>query len=321
MKILFTKPTSIMAIATLKRHYWLPIASMIALLSVCCLSSTAPKTAPEPLVQEGDSFKDYWYQGKAEISSYQLQQARYGELRDGKAVLVFVTEPFSKSRQVKTNANNMEDVVPILKLNAIKKFNTGIYDYSILKSVFTPVDLKKHPNSIKVSTSVQEWCGHTYTQLNLQTYKYKVRMHSYFEQEGDREYQIEQALLEDELFNLIRIDPKTLPTGTIRLIPNTATSSLRHKLPEVQEAAASLQAHDANDDLMTYRIQYSNSKRDLTIHFKKDFPYQIEGWEDSYRDGGQLLTTKATRLKTILSPYWSKSTNADEGLRQTLQLD
>lgn len=39
-------------------------------------------------------FKDYWYAGKAEITSYKLEQARYGELRDGKAVLVYVTEPF-----------------------------------------------------------------------------------------------------------------------------------------------------------------------------------------------------------------------------------
>lgn len=321
MKILLTKPTLIMAIATLKRLYWLPIAWMAALLGVCCLSSVAPKIDIEVPEQEASSFDDYWYQGKAEISSYQLTQARYGELRDGKAVLVFMTEPFSKSRQVKTGTNNIEDVVPILKLNVVKKFTTGIYDYSILKSVFTPVNLKKHPNSIKVSTSVQEWGGHTYTQLNLQTYKYKVRLHSYFEQEGDREYQIEQALLEDELFNLIRIDPKTLPTGTIQLIPNTATASLRHNLPEVQEAAASLQTHATNNDLMTYRIQYSNTKRDLTIHFQKDFPYQIEGWEDTYQDEGKTLTTKATRLKTILSPYWSKSSNADANLRQTLQLD
>ena len=46
-------------------------------------------------------FKNYWYQGKAEVASYKLEQARYGEMRDGHAVLVFVTEDFSKSKQVK----------------------------------------------------------------------------------------------------------------------------------------------------------------------------------------------------------------------------
>ena len=312
-----------MATVTPQRYYWLPIIGLSALLGICCLSGTPPPPETTASADTTPSFNEYWYQGKAEISSYRLQQARYGEMREGNAVLVFVTEPFSQSRQVKTDASaaTNADVVPILKLNAVKKFTTGIYDYSILQSIFTPVDLKKYPNTIKVSTSVQEWCGHTYTQLNLQTYKYKVRLYSYFEKEGDREYQIEQALLEDELFNLIRIDPKALPTGTIQLIPNTATARLRHTLPEVQEAAASLKAHESDERLMTYRVRYTNTQRDLAIHFEKDFPYEIEGWEEAYTDGGQALTTTATRLKTIQSAYWNKSSNADQGLRQTLQLD
>lgn len=313
-----------MDFATFKRYFWLPIVFTGMFFGVCCLSSTAPK--PEYTANtatEMGSFGDYWYQGKAEINSYQLQQARYGEMREGNAMLVFLTEPFSQSKQVRTDASkaNPADVVSVLKLNAVKKFTTGIYDYSILKSVFTPVDLQKHPNTIKVSTSVQEWCGHTYTQLNLQTYKYKVRLHSYFEQEGDREYQIEQALLEDELFNLIRINPKALPTGAVQLIPNTATARLRHTLPDVQEAAASLQVHNSNDNLMTYRIQYTNLERDLAIHYQKEFPHRIEGWEETYNDGGKKMTTKATRLKTIQSAYWSQNSTTDESLRQTLQLD
>lgn len=312
-----------MVTATFKRYYSLAIVSLTALLGICCLSGTAPEADTTAAFAETGAFDEYWYQGKAEISSYRLEQARYGEMREGEAVLVFVTEPFSQSKQVKTDATapNNVDVVSVLKLNAVKKFTTGIYDYSILQSVFTPVDLKKYPNSIKVSTSVQEWCGHTYTQLNLQTYKYKVRLHSYFEQEGDREYQIEQAMLEDELFNLVRIDPNALPTGPIQLIPNTATARLRHTLPDVREAAGSLKPHDTDASMMTYRVQYTNSQRDLTIHFKKDFPYEIDGWEESYVEGSERMTTKATRLKTIQSAYWNKNTNADQGLRQTLQLD
>jgi|GEM_PF-4377681 len=33
-------------------------------------------------------FKEYWYAGKAEVSSYELEQARYGELRKGHAVFL-----------------------------------------------------------------------------------------------------------------------------------------------------------------------------------------------------------------------------------------
>jgi hypothetical protein len=209
-----------------------------------------------------------------------------------------------------------------LKLNAIKKFVTGVYDYSILQSVFTPVDLQNQPHSIKVSTSLQEWCGHTYTQLNLQTYKYKVLLHSYFESEGDNEYQVEQALLEDELFNRIRINPKTLPTGKIQLIPSTTVARLLHQKLEVREAEAVQKPHASNNNWMTYELSYNDApERRLTIHYQKDFPHQIEAWEEVYMDGSELLTTKATRRKTLMTDYWNQNKLQDESMRKTLGLD
>ena len=99
-----------------------------------------------------DPFNEYWYSGKAEITSYKLEQARYGEVHDGHAVLVFVTEDFSKSKQVKLDdpVNNKDDEQKVLKLNYVKKFNTGIYDYSIMESIFTPVDIVNFPHSVKI---------------------------------------------------------------------------------------------------------------------------------------------------------------------------
>lgn len=52
-----------------------------------------------PTRREGvdfDQFGEYWFQGKAEISSYDLTQYRYGEAREGEAVMIFVTEDFRK---------------------------------------------------------------------------------------------------------------------------------------------------------------------------------------------------------------------------------
>ena len=39
-----------------------------------------------------DTFNAYWYTGLAEITSYSLEQARYGEIHKGSAVLIFVSE-------------------------------------------------------------------------------------------------------------------------------------------------------------------------------------------------------------------------------------
>ena len=51
-------------------------------------------------------FVQYWYGGKAELNSYDLKQSRYGQIRNGEAVMVFVTEDFSKSKQVKLDYPN-----------------------------------------------------------------------------------------------------------------------------------------------------------------------------------------------------------------------
>ncbi len=69
------------------------------------------------------NFSDYWYQGKAEVSSYKLQQARYGALNEGSAVLIFVTEDFSKDKHVKLDnpAQAGDEAVKVMKLNLTKK--------------------------------------------------------------------------------------------------------------------------------------------------------------------------------------------------------
>ena len=50
-----------------------------------------------------DQFQDYWYNHGAEISRFTLQQMRYGEIHEGDAVLVFVTEEIIPALQVKAD--------------------------------------------------------------------------------------------------------------------------------------------------------------------------------------------------------------------------
>ena len=182
------------------------------------------KTAKESI---SNDFKSYWYQGNAEITSYQLKQARYGETHKGHAVLIFVTENISTKTQVKTD-DPEEVVTPVLKLNFTKKFNTGIYPYSMMTSSFLPVDnLNKH--ALKITTSSQEWCGHTYTQLNNRNKKYDVVSHSYFDDEGDQKFSLVENWLEDEIWTKMRVNPDLLPTGKVMMIPATFYVRLMHK--------------------------------------------------------------------------------------------
>ena len=55
----------------------------------------ADERSPEHAVKAHGTFDTYWYQGLAELSRYDLKQSRYGQVRQGEAVLVYVTEDFS----------------------------------------------------------------------------------------------------------------------------------------------------------------------------------------------------------------------------------
>lgn len=271
-----------------------------------------------------EQFNKYWYAGKAEITSYDLKQARYGEVHDGYAVMVFVTEPFSKSKQVKLDNPkiNKSDVDQVLKLNYIKKFNTGIYRYSIMESIFTPVDINNRPNTVKLSSSVQEWCGHVYTQLNLYGDKYNVESFSYFEKEGDEKFDIEKRFLEDEIWNRIRINPSSLPTGKFQLIPSVLISRLTHRPLKVESVTATLSEVFEKKDTMRYKVIFPNSNRELSIDFSANFPYEIESWEEKYKSGfgpgAKVLSTTATKKERILSDYWNKHDLDDVDLRRKL---
>ena len=194
-----------------------------SLLLILCVSSVlcSVNLGPYASVEAADeAFGTYWYQGKAEITSYALEQARYGEIHKGHAVLIYVTEDFSGKKQVKLDRPEAagDDRVKVLKLNFTKKFSTGLYPYSMMTSVFSPVG---DPRPLKVTTSSQEWCGHTFTQLNRIRDGYKVRQLSYFESEGDETTTFENAVTEDGLWTAIRLDPSGLPTGKIELIPGS----------------------------------------------------------------------------------------------------
>jgi hypothetical protein len=276
-------------------------------------------------IYDSREFKDYWYGGAAEITSYELQQARYGELHTGHAVLIFVTEDFSLSKQVKLDnpIRDKKDAVKVLKLNSIRKFNTGIYQYSMMNSIFTPLNIAPHPYSLKETLSAQEWCGNWFMQLNLRDNKYLVRMNSYFEAEGDTEFTLEKAFLEDEIWTRIRIEPSSLPLGDIRIIPGATVARFKHERLEVEDAEATLS--DYSDNIMSYRLHYKNKGRSLVIRFNKDFPYKIISWEESYGSGksniDRSLTTKASSKKTLLVDYWNKNKNVDLGMRKELGLD
>lgn len=310
----------------LKRHHIAFAAGILAALSLAACrqqpsaaeeaASEAQPSLPDPRPVSRE-FKEYWYAGTAELTSYTLSQARYGELHDGHAVLVYVTEPFDPEKQVKADRPDSTSV-SVLKLNRSKKFLTGIYPYSIMSSIFYPVSDNRH--ALKLTTSVQEWCGHIYTQLNNRD-QFQVQAFSYFESDGDQELTLDKTVTEDELWTKLRIAPDGLPTGSHAVLPSLEFLRLRHMPIRAYDATLTL-SEPAQQ--RTYTITYPELNRTMQIHFQGQFPYAIQGWTETYSSGfgpeAPVLTTTARVKKTWIGPYWQEHSNEDLPLRDSLGL-
>lgn len=259
---------------------------------------------------------NYWYQGKAEISTFTVEQARYGEMRRAEQVNVFVTEDFSAKKQVKLDdaAAAGTDRVPVLKLNALRRFTTGIYDYSLMLSVFSPNQQPGH--ALKSTWTIQDWCGQVFEQTNLQSDgSYRLRQFSYFESEGDTDQSFQPDLLEDEIWTALRIDPfQLVKKEAINVLPSTLYFRFQHKPFKTEKATITLEKGDAESVL---HLVYADIPRKLDIRFETAAPYRIVGWEEN--DGGKI-SSKGTLKKTILSDYWSRHDNASEPLRDSIRL-
>ncbi len=302
--------------------------SLLFALTVLALSSCSGQRADALLPAETDqnAFNAYWQTGKAELTRYALDQPRYGEMHPGDAVLIFVTEPFLAHEQVKREHGD-DKAYQVLKLNATRKFVTGVYDYSLLTSTFTKLDFDE-PFTAKVSFSAQEWCGHTYMQLNHLPSGIRGEIHSYFQDEGDETFQMADAAMEDGLWTTIRVAPRHLPKGKVKMIPGLSYLRLSHTATKAYEAETSLEQIEdkifAPSPLLRYRVHYKELERTLDLFFEKTLPHRIMGWrEQAYSGWGEskkMMTTTARRTHELKLDYWTKNRLGDEKLREQLGL-
>ncbi|MEB2778585.1 hypothetical protein SYJ56_24970 [Algoriphagus sp. D3-2-R+10] len=291
------------------RNLFIPVL-LLFLISSC--NSTGRKAIDE------EEFASRWYQDKAEINVFELKQMRYGEEREGEAVMIFVTEDFSKRKQVKLDnpSDAGKDAMKVMKLNMTRDFVTGVYPYHTMLSVFTPVyaDLK----SPKITASVTEWCGQSFMQLNSKNNKYSVKLFSYFESEGDQELSI-SAMAEDEIFNLIRLNPDLVPTGHLILIPSLIYNRFTHHPLNSQSAVISKRKTGSNQ--AEVEVIYEEIGRKLLIKYVDAFPYEIMSWQETQtKEDGTEEVTSAVRKSVQMLDYWRKNGLQNESIRKILGL-
>lgn len=279
-------------------------------LVACGRSQVASGQWAEP----GQQFQAYWNAGKAELARYELKQVRYGQVHPGEMIVITVTEPFRTDRQVKAeSAEGLRHAVNVLKVQQMRRFATGIYDYALTTTSFRPFE--SQPAAVlKVTGSAVDWCGHAWLQLNRRKNSFAVESRSYFETPGDTEYRVSAVLSEDEIWQLIRANPSGLPVGQITVLPSLVSARLRHRATQAEAARAYLKRSDSLRQT-EYSLLYApgqSDERQVVFVFETEFPHRILEYRELYSDvigsGGKTdkLTTVARLKKTILSPYWQQ---------------
>ena len=268
----------------------------------------------------------YWNSGKAEVSNYELTQSRYGATYKGNFLTIFVREDFLLDKQVKNERYESEKTVPVLKGIFIRKFDTGIYSYAMQNSVFAPLDIANHPMALKSQASSQEWCGTQYLQANRSGNSYDIKMHSYFEDEADAEFSLENTYLEEDLWTKLRMNPELAPVGEIQMLPAGSVLQLTHWLVKSYPTVASIEPYNdtlfVGNNLKKYRIATPELNRTVELIFENQPPFKIVGMTDSYpaKVTGEPQTTIARLTHQVVEPYWQMNAPADSTARSMLGL-
>jgi hypothetical protein len=287
-------------------------------LAVAALALAAPAPAQE--------FWKHWGDGQAELSGYRLTQPRYGAPRKGTAVVIYVTEDMSDTLRVKADPGKhpAADVHPVMKVNFVRDFQTGIYDYNVMTSTFARV-AAGWPLQ-KVSFSSQEWCGHVYHQLLPRNGRMAGEWHSYFDGEADGRDDLPapaDGVTEDALPILLRGWMSAyLPPGqskAVPFLPSLLRARLEHKRlawgrATIARAAApeTITVPAGRFSVVTWTVAEDGGPK-RTYQFEAAAPYHLVRWAADGGEEGVLL--RSTRL-----PYWKLNAPGGEAHLKELGL-
>lgn len=269
------------------------------------------------------AFWAQWSDGSAEVAAYDLTTPRYNAPRSGTAVTIFVTEPFSESIRVKADpgVHPPADEFPVMKLNLVKDYQTGIYDYNEMLSVFVglkPSGGRPAGSAAKISFSAQEWCGHLYAQLLPAAGSLTVSSHSYWDNQADQMRSIPgdpSAFPEDTLLLWARghAAPLVAPGARqdVRLLSSfftarAAPEKLRYTPAALVRAAQpeSLPMPGGARQALRSTLEI-NGQAAATVFTEPDPPYRILQWRTASGESATLRRT--ARLK-----YWELNSPAGE---------
>jgi len=298
-------------------------------LNACSFGQSVPPNDHPPSFD--DAFWRHWGDGQAELAGYDLRRMRYKEERRGHAVAIFVTEEFSDRLRVKADPGNhpADDTFPVMKLNHIERFQTGVYDYHLMTSAFVALadgHGRGRGTPSKISFSSQEWCGQMYGQMLFDNAGIRLSSHSYFDGEADSNTLLDfpqNGLSEDVLLLWARglAAPVVKAGETLKapFLPGLATTRLNHTPPIWQ--TVELSHRDKGERITVPAGEFSvvtlearaDDGRTWRYDVEKAWPHRIIRWLTG--DGEVAELRGVRRMK-----YWERTHEGDEALLRDIGL-
>lgn len=298
-----------------------------ALATVSCSPAPQVPLAPAEPGAQGE-FEALWFDGQAEVNGYRWQGTRYGELRRGEAVAIFVTEQMGAKEHVKVDRPEEYggQVLSVLKFNLVRDFQTGLYDYNTMVSAFVNV---QDFSLLKLSFSSADWCGHVYEELDVRWKGVGLEVASYFQGESvQKNLPLKPGgLVGEQLFVWLRgLRGPVLAPGEMQkcaYLTDSFERRLRHRdaswgeLELSREAApASVTVPAGTFEASVYRLKASDG-RTGAVQIETAYPHRLLSW--SWARGSEVLDaaelTGSQRMK-----YWELHAQGQEALRKQLGL-
>jgi len=278
----------------------------LTILSLLCLIIAYPyisdnffsSNPDRKYFQKNDEWmrNSYWFEGKAEINFYKATILKYGIPREADEVVhILVTEKHKPDLLVKADNWREEGLIDMLKFNYVRRFQTGIYSYREMMSVFFE---QNNLRLAKMTFSSQEWCGQSFKELVNFRGKSSFYFNTYWDGQGRGSFNVsfpQDIFLYDALSVQLRMFE--FVKGEAREIQLLASQiSSRVQKPEISNATVNLiKSETINVPAGSFAcklIEVSHSEGIDLFWFEPDFPQRMIKWNTFSQDTYELLDSK-----------------------------
>jgi len=269
----------------------------LGLLIVAALLAVHPTAPHKPL-----SELPLWDDGLSEMGYYDAVDVIYGQQRRYTRVHLFNRQWMGSESGVKASPDD-PTAVPVFKLNIAEEIPTENYNYRYLTTVFL------HRNDLapfKLAVSSQEWCGTTFKQLRWRSDGLTCKSFSYFDGEGDTEWQLPADVVPFEaLFVIARDVAATETPRKLRVLaPVRSTHGAEPKVFDAQLVPAKAMKHKtAIGDSVLRRVELDWDGPKTFFAVEDEPPHRLV----EFRTGDLRATLRHVERRAYWDRNWGSS--------------